>query len=158
MMQRLVHRLRRLREDNSGVAVLELALAAPILALMMIGVADLSNAYSRKLQLEQAAQRSIEKIMQTTAETTPDATLQAEAVAQAGMGLTTSDVTVTYSLYCDMVKAASADGNCDPGKKESRYIEVTVVDDYTPMFPLHFAPITADGKYIIRAVAGMRTQ
>lgn len=150
--------MRRLLADQGGVAVLELALAAPILALMVVGVADLSNAYSRKLALEQAAQRAIEKIMQTTASTTPDATLQAEAVAQAGMGLTASDVTVVYSMYCDMVKAASADGNCDPGKQEARYIEVTVTDEYTPMFPMKVGPVNANGNYVIRATAGMRTQ
>ena len=34
--------------------------------LMTIGVVDISNAFGRKLTLEQAAQRAIEKIMQTT--------------------------------------------------------------------------------------------
>ena len=150
--------LRSLLRDNDGVAVVELALAAPILAMMVVGVADLSNAYSRKLALEQAAQRSIEKIMQTTASTTPDATVKNEAVAQAGGGLVANDVTVTYQLYCDLVKQADYDSDCTAGQSEARYLNVVVTDEYQPMFPLHFAPINANGTYTVRAEAGMRIQ
>ena len=50
--------------------MIELALVAPVLALMVIGIVDMSNAFSRKLALEQGAQRASRKIMQTT-ETTP---------------------------------------------------------------------------------------
>lgn len=154
----LASRLRRLYRDTDGVAVLELALAAPILALMVVGVADLSNAYSRKLALEQAAQRSIEKIMQTTATSTPDNTVKNEAVAQAGGGLTPDDVTVTYELYCDLVKQADYDADCTSGQSEARYLNVRVTDEYHPMFPMHFAPINANGTYTVTAEAGMRIQ
>src|SRR3954453_15243564 len=73
---------RNLRADVRGVAVIELALVAPILALTVIGIVDMSNAYSRKLALEQGAQRSIEKIMQTTQGETVDDTIKKEAVCQ----------------------------------------------------------------------------
>lgn len=154
----------RVLHDKEGVAVLELALAAPILALMVVGVADLSNAYSRKLALEQAAQRSIEKIMQTTATTTPDATLKAEAVAQAGGGLVASDVTVRYTLYCKSSTGAFSeqasydDDSCSAGSREARYLEVRVTDEYTPMFPMRFEAANAAGNYVITATAGMRIQ
>jgi Flp pilus assembly protein TadG len=151
-------KLRRLLGDQDGVAVLELALAAPILMLMVVGVADMSNAYSRKLALEQAAQRSIEKIMQTTAETTPDSTLQSEAIKQAGQGLTSGNITVEYTLYCNQAKQANYDDECAAGEREARYVSVTVSDEYQPMFPLHFAPINANGKYPVSATAGMRIQ
>ncbi len=58
-MKRLSHLFR----DERGTSVIELALVAPILASLVIGMSDLSRAYSAKLQLEQAAQRSIEKAM-----------------------------------------------------------------------------------------------
>ena len=63
MMRRLV----KLAREDRGAAVIELALIAPVLALLIIGVTDISIAYGRKLELEQAVQRSIEKVMQTTA-------------------------------------------------------------------------------------------
>ena len=53
---------RTIRLDQRGAAVIELALVAPILAVMIIGVVDMSNGYSRKLALEQGSQRAIEKV------------------------------------------------------------------------------------------------
>ena len=55
--------LRSLRDSDSGVAVIELALTAPVLAMLTIGLVDISNGMSRKLALEQGAHRAIEKIM-----------------------------------------------------------------------------------------------
>ena len=55
---------KRLSQDEGGASIIELALVAPILATLLIGMVDLSRAYSRKLMLEQAAQRAIEKIQQ----------------------------------------------------------------------------------------------
>src|SRR5438876_373458 len=63
-------RLFRLASDRRGAAVIELALVAPVMALMVIGIVDISNAFSHKLALEQGVQRAIERIEQTTADTT----------------------------------------------------------------------------------------
>jgi len=53
----MIRLFRRLRSDERGAAVIELALTAPILATLVIGIVDISNAYSRQLSLEQAAPR-----------------------------------------------------------------------------------------------------
>ena len=170
-----------LRADNSGAAVIELALVAPILALTVIGIVDMSNAYSRKLALEQGAQRSIEKVMQTTGTTTVENTIKAEAVCQVnGMNtdgtcktspITASNVTVSYRLECTdsagSVSTYSSDDSavfnaytCGSGTvKEARYIQVALTDKYTPMFPVHFASFSSgDGTYHLSATAGMRTK
>ena len=68
--------------DSRGSVTVELALLAPILATMIIGVIDISIAYGQKLELEQGAQRAIEKVMQTTGNTTVADTLQQEVVCQ----------------------------------------------------------------------------
>src|SRR5512133_2096695 len=148
---------------------------------MTIGVVDMSNAYSRKLALEQGAQRAIERIMQSTANDTVEGTLTTEAVCQVNgtnangtcktSPITAADVTVTFRLEC---KASGAAGSisvqtstdpvafdalaCDPGETESRYIQVRVQDKYTPMFRIHFAGLNGDGTYHLSATAGMRTQ
>ena len=67
--------LRKLARNRSGTATIELALCAPILATMVIGVSDISIAYGKKLELEQAAQRAMEKVMQTTGEDTLEPSL-----------------------------------------------------------------------------------
>lgn len=151
MVRRLIHRL---REDQRGAAVLEVALVAPLLATMVIGIVDISNAYGRKLQLEQAAQRAIEKIMNTSADDTVEATLQKEAADQAGVP--TSNVTVTYRLECNGVQTTATD--CATGQTMAQWINVKVIDTYTPMFSTHFAGIGADGVYHLTGEAGLRIQ
>ena len=121
---------------------------------MIIGVVDLSNAFGRKLKLEQAAQRGIEKIMNTSANATVEATLQSEAATQAGVPL--SNVTVTYRLECN--GAVTGGGSCPAGQTSSQWISVDVVDKYTPLFPIHLKGINSDGTYHIKATAGMRIQ
>jgi len=165
--------------DIRGAAVIELALIAPVLALTVIGVVDMSNAYSRKLALEQGAHRAIEKIMQTTDVNTVQDTLTNEAVCQVnGMNadgtcktspITSANVTVTWRLECTdsggvlttqtSTDATTFDGfTCPSGTaKEARYIQVALTDKYYPMFPIHFASFVAD-SYPLSATAGMRTE
>ena len=161
-----MRRIATLIRAQRGAAIIELAMVAPVLALMTIGVVDLSNGFGRKLRLEQAAQRSIEKVMQTTGVLTVEDTIAAEAVCQYNgtnedgtcktAPLTTANVTVTHRLECDGTLTTNPD--CAANEKESRWIQVTVSDDYTPMFPVHFTGIDAGNKYHIQAVAGMRTE
>lgn len=172
-------RLPRLAADERGAAVIELALVAPVLALMAIGLVDMSNALSRKLALEQGAQRAIEKIMQTTEQDTVEGTLATEAVCQVNgtnsdgscktSPITTNNVTVTFRLECTdsggvissqtATDAATFDAfTCNSGSREARYIQVGVTDKYTPMFPIHFLAYNSDGTYHLSATAGMRTE
>jgi Flp pilus assembly protein TadG len=154
----MIGRLRaKLARDERGAAIIELAMVAPVLALMTIGVVDMSNAFSRKLALEQATQRAVEKVMQTTGDVTVEATIQGEAAAQAGVPA--SQVTVTHRMECNSVEMPDYNlSECAEGEIEGRYIIVTVTDGYEPMFPIHFGTLNADGKYAISATAGMRTQ
>jgi Flp pilus assembly protein TadG len=161
----MMRRLFNLARDRKGAAVIELALAAPILAMMVIGVTDISIAYGQKLELEQAAQRAIEKVAQTTGETTPEDTIQKEAMCQyngtepdaEGIcpgAVTTEDVSVDYSLQCNGV-VTDYGLDCAPGQTEIRYISTTVRDNYTPMFDLHFNT-REDGTYHLEGTAGVR--
>jgi Flp pilus assembly protein TadG len=174
-------RLSSLGADKRGAAVIELALVAPVLGLLVIGIVDISNAFSRKLALEQGAQRAIERIMQTTADTTVEATLKTEIVCQVNgtnadgtcksSPITTSNVTVTYRLECTdsggaITTQTDTDADtfdtytCASGTvTEARYIEANVTDKYTPLFPIHFSAFnTSDGTYHLSATAGMRTE
>ena len=155
--------LLRLFRDEGGAAIIELSLAAPVLALMTMGVTDISIAYGKKLQLEQAAQRAIEKVGQTTGEDTVEGTIKTEAVCQYnGMSgsscnaspITTSNVSVTFKLTCDGVDTTWT-SDCTGTQTEVRYITTTVTDNYTPMFPVHFGT-QADGTYHLSATAGVR--
>ena len=82
---RLVAKMKRLLKlwrEERGAAIIELAIVAPVIALMTIGVVDLSNGFNTKLKVEQAAQRSVEKVMQTTGITDVGTTIANEAICQ----------------------------------------------------------------------------
>jgi Flp pilus assembly protein TadG len=167
--------MHQLCRNERGAAIIELALVAPIFALLTVGIVDMSNAYSRKLALEQGAQRAIEKIMQTTQGETVDDTIKKEAVCQVNgtnsdgscmsSPITADNVTVAYRLEC-----TNADGtvevktgvpgteDCAGNQAQAQYIQVSLTDKYAPMFPIHFSGLDTDGTYHLSATAGMRTQ
>ena len=176
-----MRKLFALSRDNRGAAVIELALVAPVFALMTIGIVDMSNAFSRKLALEQAAQRAIEKVMQTTQLDTVEGTLKTEACDQVdgvnadgsckNTPITVDNVSVTFRQECTdasgtmstrtTTDADTFDGYiCATGTtKESKYISVTVTDTYTPLFPVHFFEYnSSSGGYDLSATAGVRTK
>jgi len=174
-------RLRRLFADARGAAVIEMAICAPVLALGVIGVVDISNAYNKKLGLEQGAQRAIEKIMNTTETETVEETLAEEVRCQVNGGVTTDGVTtcntsptqtitVTWRLDCTdtggtVTTQTTEDSDtydawvcANATDREARYVQVNVTDKYTPMFPVHFSGFTSgDNSYHISATAGTRT-
>jgi Flp pilus assembly protein TadG len=176
----MIKNLRRnLRRDERGAAIIELAIVAPVLGLMIIGIVDMSNAFSMKLALEQGAQRAIERIEQTTATDTVENTLKSEVVCQVNgtnsdgtcktSPITTSNVTVTFKLECtDSSGNITTQSNTDPTTfdtytcasgtvTQAKYLSVQVTENYTPMFSTHFAFINSDGTYHLSATAGMRT-
>ena len=140
--------------DQRGAAVVELAIVAPMIALLTVGIVDLSNGFSRKLKIEQAAQRSIEKIMNTSASDTIEATLAAEAADQGDVPI--SQVQVSYRLECDGALTDAAE--CPEDQESTQWISVTVTDAYEPLFTRHFRGINGDGTYHLRATAGVRIQ
>jgi Flp pilus assembly protein TadG len=171
----------RLLADARGAAVIEMALIAPVLALGVIGIVDVSNAYSHKLALEQGAQRAIEKIMNTTENATVESTLVNEVQCQVnGSNVdgtcktsTNQAITVTWRVDCaapsgsitsqTTTSSATYDTYVDPtatpctGTK-SGYVQVDVTDKYSPLFPIHFAAFnTGDSTYHLSATAGVRT-
>ncbi|MEO7276396.1 MAG: TadE family protein [Sphingomicrobium sp.] len=173
----------RLRADDRGAAIIELALVAPMFAAMTIGVIDLSNAYSRKLALEQGAQRAIEKVMQTTEVDTVENTLKTEAVCQVNgtnadgtcktAPISAANVTVNYRVECvsngtvsstqTTTDSTAFDAITCGALREQKYIEVKVTDSYAPMFPLHFSGYKAASGglaagYQMQAIAGVRTE
>ena len=145
----------RLARNQRGSVIIELAFIAPILATMIVGVVDLSAAYGRKLVLEQAAQRAVEKIMQTTGEDTVDDTIRNEAAAAAGIPV--SQVTVTFTMTCAGTVTNYAT-ECADTSTQVRYIELSLWDTYTPIIPATFTGMNSDGTYTLTAKNGIRTQ
>lgn len=160
----MTKRIFRLARDERGTSVIELALVLPLLATLVVGMIDTSSAFSAKLHLEQAAQRSIEKAMNGEKETALFQTLQSEAMAAAGVGQ--GAVTVRYWLECNGVSqnTSVATMDADYGKKcadnvpYSRYVNVRILKVYRPMLRAMVPGANADGSFTMAGEAGVRVQ
>jgi hypothetical protein len=144
--------------DNVGSVTIELALLAPLLAAMLVGLIDVSTAYSDKLRLEQVANRTIEKIQQTGFIASMESGLETEAETAAGAG---ADADLTYWLECNGVKmtgpSAYANG-CADGQEFARYVQVRIEKDHAPMIMARFAASNPDGTITVSGTAGIRIQ
>jgi Flp pilus assembly protein TadG len=143
-------RLPSILGDRAGTATIELAMVAPILATMLIGLIDLSNAYSAKLRLEQVAQRTIEKVMQKGFVTADETVLETEAASAAGAG---SVANATYWIECNAVKQTGASAwtsGCPDGQQIGRYVQVSIAKSHSALI--------WDTSWNITGVAGIRVQ
>jgi len=152
-----------LLRDNRGAAIIEMALLLPVMATVVIGVADISRAYSQKLRLEQAAYRSIDKVQQYQSTESTYNTLQNDVVAAAASAgftdVTTANVTIDYWLECNGVRQSSYDTVCSSGQTYARWISVDVTHSFTPMFASSRLPgSNSDGSYTLHGRAALRTQ
>lgn len=155
-MMSMMGKLRRLPRDQRGAAIIELAIAAPVFAGLLVGMVDLGRAYSTKLQLEQASQRAIEKVMNGQADTTTAIALQTEAATTAGVPLT--QVTVDFWLECDGTRATLYSSACGAGQTSRRYMTVAITKSFAPMFSARWAGSNADGTFTLLGKTGVRTQ
>ncbi|HET7605426.1 MAG TPA: TadE/TadG family type IV pilus assembly protein [Sphingomicrobium sp.] len=159
----MIRPFRKLRRDERGAAIIEMALLLPVLSTIVIGVADISRAYSQKLILEQAAYRAIEKVQQYQASQSTLTALQNEVVAAATdagfTDVTTSDVTIDFWLECNGTRQSTYNMNCTSGQTQARWLTVDVTHDFTPMFASSRWPgSNSDGSYTLHGRAGLRTQ
>ena len=153
----------RLARDERGASIIELALLLPVLSTIVIGVADISRAYSQKLILEQAAYRAIEKVQQYQASQSTLTALQNEVVSAANdagfTDVTTSNVTIDFWLECNGARKTTYNMNCSSGQTQARWISVDVTHNFTPMFASSRWPgSNSNGSYTLHGRAGLRTQ
>ena len=159
----MTRKFRSLASDERGTSLIELALVAPIFAACLMGMVDLSRAYSERLQLEQATQRAIEKVFNNQTQSTSYNTLKNEAVSAAHdagySAVTATDVTIDYWLECNGARQTDYNDNCPDGQIYARYLNVAIQKKFTPFFGTQYFPgANSDGTFTLKADAGIRTQ
>jgi Flp pilus assembly protein TadG len=148
-----------LRDDKQGAAVIELALAAPVLAALVIGITDLARAYSYKLLLEQVAARTIEKVEQQRSVSTSSYNTSLVSEAQSAMAdagypdTTNSHYTANSWVECSTngttwTLTNSFTTDCASGT-QARYASIQITETFTPMFSWH-GNITVTGYAEVR--------
>lgn len=149
---------------EEGTAVLELGLAIPIVFVMLLGMIDVARGFSIKLQLEQVAQRSIEKVMNGQADRAQLDAIKAEAASAAGVAQ--SAVTTSAWLECSPTSggtptysyAPSDTGPCTTGQVSRRYLRVSINKSFAPMFNFSWLGVDANGNYNLTGMTSVRTQ
>ena len=159
----MIRNLKSLAPDEGGASIIEMGLMLPILSSLLIGFVDISRAYSAKLQLEQAAYRSIENVQQYNASESTYDTIKTEAAAAANSsgfsGVTTSDVTLDFWLECNGTRQANYDTVCSTGQTYARFLTVDISAKFNPVFASSKWPgSNTDGSYTLHGQAGLRTQ
>jgi Flp pilus assembly pilin Flp len=147
-------RLRILRDDR-GASIVEMGLAAPILATLLVGMIDLSRAYSTRLQLEQVAQRTIEKVQISEFKYSDLSGLETEAATAAGTGATAH---ADAWLECNGVRKNLWTDACTAGQSYARYVEVEVTREFEPYFNVGWFTPNANGDILLTGTAGVRVQ
>lgn len=183
-MMRLLWKLRSRRlaafaRDQRGTSVVELALIAPMLAAVTMGIIDLSTGFSRRMEITEAVNRTVEKIAARNFQipsnaTGPDFTYIKADAAEAG-GVPVSAVTVSRWLECNGVEQNDFNGTCpaDDSRAEcqvsnpnpdlgcapvmARYIQVRIDTTFKPAFATIFAR-RSDGTFPVSAEAAVRIQ
>lgn len=159
----MIRHIRSLARDERGASIIEMAMVMPVLSALLIGMVDISRAYSAKLQLEQAAYRAIEKVQQYNTTSSTYDTLKSEAVSGAQAAgfstVTTSDVTIDFWLECNGARAANYDSVCPGGQTYARWVTVDVSAKFSPMFASRKWPgANSDGSFTLHGKSGLRTQ
>ena len=131
-------RLRALARDQRGTSLIEFGFLAPFLALLTMGIIDLSRGLSERFTIQQAVNRSLELIQARPPVAGADDTdvdysdVRTEAAAAAGVP--EAQVTLTRWRECDGVEEADYSGTCADGEDTARYFELRIDKPFTGNF------------------------
>ena len=147
-----------LRADERGNSIIEMGLAAPLLAALLVGAIDISRAVAIRLELEQAAQRTIELVQRSSFQEAHLSTLENEAATAAGVPVADADGEAW--LECDGSNTKLAfNGSCSAGQAYARYVSISIDRTFAPVFGTQYFPgANQDGTVTVTATAGVRVQ
>lgn len=144
-MRRLLPFLAR---DERGTSLIEFGFLAPFLAVLAMGIIDLSRGLAERFALQQAVNRSLELVQSRPATASATATdldyefAKTEAEAAAGPGAT---VTVTRWLECNGVDKGAANGSCTGTEDTARYLRIRITKNFQGDFYFSTIRMTATG-------------
>lgn len=132
----------RLACNESGVALLEFALLAPVLALLCVGTIDLGLAFASQLQLAAAVGEGAQYAFLTggSVQTTAVQTVVQKATALPGV-----TATVNYNAnacYCPVgtpptLSSQTCGVPCADDTLPGKYLSISAAYTYSPIFPAY---------------------
>ncbi len=122
----------RLLRDCSGFGAMELGIASPFLFLLSLGMIDASMLVGKKIEYEQAAQRTTDYALAVRPNSNDVTRYRNEAAAAAGVDQ--SNVTVEIYRTCNGTRAAQFEGVCTAGQVTARYVSIAITRPVTTQF------------------------
>lgn len=145
-MRRLLTSLAR---DERGTSLIEFGFLVPFLALLTMGVIDLSRGLAERFALQQAVASGLELVQSRpalAAATADDVDYSfVEEEVRAAAGVEADQVTMTRWLECHGVDAGDVKGTCPAGQDTARYLRVRVTKDFVGEFYFRKIPMVASG-------------
>jgi Flp pilus assembly protein TadG len=125
----LARALRPLGAGEAGNALIEFALAVPILMILVLVTADYASLANDKVNLEAATRAGAQYARKNTG---------ASGATVAAYGNFPAGVTPSVTIVCTCVdnSAVSCNGTCTGGDtRVVQYIQVSATQNFTPWFP-----------------------
>ena len=142
---------------TDGVALVEMAFVAPVLAVIALGLVDVAFYAANKIQTQQAINRGLEMAMMAG----PSVSLtgiREQAALQAGIPL--DDVTVSSTLECADV-VTDWNSVCGNGQETARSVHIDISTAFAPHFIFGTVAKTlmnTDGTIPVEVSGGIRIQ
>lgn len=140
--------LARLRGDRSGNALVELALVAPFLVAITLGVIDFGRGTQASMSLRSAARVGAEYVSRT------GDPAGATAIVANAANLKAETLSVTPVMFCECANGVSATcgTNCPDGTGARRFISITASQPFSTLvpYPMVSRPMTLTGRAILR--------
>ncbi len=137
---------------NGGTAVVEFALAAPLLLLLLAGVLDFSMALRTATAVADAARAGAQYGSRNVASASDAAGIRAAALA-AAPGVSGMTATVVKTCQCPNGSAVSCTGTCTGGPVE---VYVNVTTRATAVTVFQYAGVPFSGAVASKAVMRAR--
>ena len=146
--------IRKLGGDERGVSVVELGLVAPVLALMIAGIIDLSQGLAQRFAMQQAVNRSLELVLAVPPPGDPDEadvdySYVADEVA-AVAEVSADQVTLDRWLQCNETRMEEYTASCAEGEDTARYLSLSVEKPFHGNFLVGDMDIVARGAIRIQ--------
>lgn len=145
-MRRLLPTLAR---DERGTSLIEFGFLAPFLALLTMGVIDLSRGLAERFTIQQAVNRGLELVQARPAVADAESGevdydfVKTEVATAAGVP--ESRVVLTRWLECDGAEKGDVNGTCGEDEDVARYLRVRVTKDFNADFYYDTIPMAASG-------------
>ncbi len=125
-----------------GAAVIEFALLAPVLLLMVVAAIDFGTFIHQKMQLQSAARAGAQFAIQSDASISDTAGILNAAQIASELDFTGVAIETTQFCACSDGIESTPDGNgscggtCAGGEFPGLYVRVNLAGQFTPLFPI----------------------